>query len=152
MVVQHGGVNLTDSTEVRRYCELDVNRCSLTYGSAPCTASVGVTGDFKCYNSPRTCQDPSNYDGSETKTIRWVMPTGGNGSPEDAIPSITGISRRPQRIMPGESLGVRESVTVTFGNHRHNDVGFDDYLSDRTGNPYEKGTFWGKFLARYGSL
>ena len=143
---------MTDSTEVRRYCELDVNRCSLTYGNAPCAASVGVTGDFKCYNSPRTCQDPANYDGSETKTIRWVMPTGGDGSPEDAIPSITNISRRPQRIMPGESLGVRESVTVSFGNHRHNDVGFDDYLADRTGNPYDKGTFWGKFFARYGSL
>ena len=39
--------------------ELRQPLCANTYGSAPCTASG--TGDEKCYNTRRSCQDPENY-------------------------------------------------------------------------------------------
>lgn len=42
--------------------ELRCDYCSLTYGTSPCTASVGVTGPAKCFNTRATCQDPVNYN------------------------------------------------------------------------------------------
>jgi len=144
--------DLSAENKVIRYCELSLNPCSRVYGVAPCTASVGVTGDFKCYNSPRTCQDTANFLEGNEQVVRWALPTGETDLSIDHIPSITSINRRPQKLNAGESLGVRESVTVSFGNHRHNDVGFDNYLADRSVNPYTKGTFWGKFFARWGTL
>jgi hypothetical protein len=70
----------------------------------------------------------------------------------DSIPAITSIARRPATVNPGESLGVRESVTVSMHDFKHNDVGFDPYIPTRGFNPYLKGSFWGKFTARWGSL
>lgn len=135
-----------------RFAELVLKPCSLEYGTAPCTAALGVTGDFKCYNSPRTCQDPANYTEGAEQIIRWAMPTSDLPVDIEAMPCITSISRRPLRIDVGESLGVRESVTVTMHNFKHNDVGFDNYIDDRGFNTYSKGTYWGKFSARWGSL
>lgn len=141
------------SVKPLRYCELSLSPCTLTYGVGPCTAAIGVTGDFKCYNTPKTCQDVQNFDnaGSE-QVIRWAVATSDLPVSIEAIPSIQSINVRPQQIDPGESLGVRESVTVSFGNHRDNDYLFDPYSSSRSGNPYNRGTFWGKFFARWGSL
>lgn len=141
-----------NDTKTLRYAELVLNKCSRTYGSAPCTASIGVTGDFKCYNSPRTCQDPANFLGDDEQIIRWAIPTSDLPLEIPCDPRITGISRRPQMLDPGESVGVRESVTVNFANSLHNDALFDNYIGDRAHNPYYKGTYWGKFCARWGSL
>lgn len=141
-----------NDTKELRFAELVIHPCSRVYGSAPCTAAIGVTGDFKCYNSPRTCQDPINYLAGDEQIIRWASPTSDLPIEVEAMPCITGISRRPQMIDAGEGLGVRESVTVTLHNFKHNDAGFDNYLSDRGHNTYEKGTYWGKFSARWGSL
>ena len=135
-----------------RYAELVINPCSLTYGSAPCSAAIGVTGTFKCYNSPRTCQDPANYSAGADQVIRWAEPTSDLPVEIEAMPCITNITRRPLKIDPGEGLGVRESVTVTLHNFKHNDDGFDNYISDRGFNTYNKGTYWGKFASRWGSL
>lgn len=141
-----------NDTRVLRYAELTINPCSRVYGTAPCTAAVGVTGDFKCYNSPRTCQDPANYLAGSDQILRWAMPTSDLPLEIPAQPCIKSISRRPLVIDPGEGLGVRESVTVSMHNFRSNDSEFDNYPADRTGNPYNKGTYWGKFNARWGSL
>ena len=43
------------------FVEIDVSICSLTYGVAPCTAAVGVTGAQKCFNTLGSCQDRANY-------------------------------------------------------------------------------------------
>lgn len=133
------------------YVEIDATRCQLSYGTSPCTASVGVTGSTKCYNSPATCQDPSNYSAG-TKTFRFASPTADLPVSIDARPNIKSISVRAQEVHPGESLGTRESVTVTFENHRDSDAGYDPYISDRSFNPYNRGTHWGKFIARWPNL
>lgn len=130
------------------YCELDLKRCSRTYGTAPCTAAVGVTGDFKCYNSPNTCQDAINY-GATTLTLRFAYSTDYLPAEISAIPSIKSVSTKAQVLDPGVSLGERESVTVVFEDHPHNDVGIDRYRSTRGFDPFQRGTFWSKFKARW---
>lgn len=140
--------------ELLQYVEIDVPRCANTYGQTPCTASVGVTGDFKCYNCPATCQDPQNYVADDPLTVRFAIPT--EELPQDIICLSNikdrGVKIRAQEIRPAESLGTRESVTVSFQNHRHNDVGYDLYPDDRNFNPYNQGTHWGKFISRWPNL
>lgn len=132
------------------FVEIDIRYCSLSYGVAPCTAAIGVTGSIKCFNSPKTCQDRPNIAETDV-TLRFGED---NGFPTDAIScfkSLTGISFQPGRISLGEDLGVRASVTATFRDHRHADtgVGFDKYVTERSYDPFEQGTFWGKFTARH---
>lgn len=141
-----------NDTKELRFAELVLTPCGNVYGVAPCTASIGVTGNNKCYNSPRTCQDVTNFAEGAEQVIRWAIPTSDLPLDVEAMPCITGISRRPQEVDSGESLGVRESVTVSMHNFLHNDAGFDPYLDDRSWNTYNRGTYWGKFSARWGSL
>ncbi len=54
----------TPGREPLQIVELIQPRCGLTYGSAPCTAAVGTTGDRKCFNTRKTCQDAANYNAS----------------------------------------------------------------------------------------
>ncbi|MFO7477754.1 MAG: hypothetical protein R6X03_05330 [Methyloceanibacter sp.] len=44
------------------YVEVDLDYCGLTYGQAPCLAALGVTGDRKCFNTVKTCQDRENFN------------------------------------------------------------------------------------------
>ena len=64
---------MTYSTEAAKFgripvafIECDMDYCGNVYGSSPCTASIGVTGDDKCYNTYATCQDTANFD----KTVK----------------------------------------------------------------------------------
>lgn len=41
--------------------EFDVDYCPLTYGTAPCGAALGVSGDRKCFNTFKTCQSKGNF-------------------------------------------------------------------------------------------
>lgn len=131
------------------YFEIDVDYCSLSYGVAPCTASIGVTGDAKCFNTLKTCQDRAHF-ANTPKTIRFAMDSDLLPRDIEAIPSIVGVSFTPATISLGEDLGMRASLSVSFRDHRHSDTGqgFDKYYATRGYNPFERGTFWGKFRAR----
>jgi len=131
------------------YIELDLNRCALRYGVAPCTAELGTTGDRKCFNSFATCQDRENYT-SETVTVRYSLASGVLDRDVDSIPSLASVDIRPARLSLGESIGVRASVTIQFKDHTSPDTGPDGdyYLSSRDYDPIERGTYWGKFRAR----
>lgn len=130
--------------------ELDIDRCNLTYGSSPCAAAIGVTGDDKCFNCLATCQDTDNYS-SETVTVTYSYASSDLSNSIDAIPSIKSIDLRPAKLDLGESIGIRANVTINLMDSRSPDTGpdGDKYLSDRSYNPYEQGTYWGKFRARY---
>lgn len=130
------------------YVEIDLKQCTLTYGTAPCAAALGVTGASKCYNSPKTCQDTENFDAG-TLTVRFAKPTDYLPDDIECIPNIASVSVRPQIIHPGESMGERESITVSFDDHLHSDAGIDKYLTDRPFDTYNTGTFWSKFKARW---
>jgi hypothetical protein len=138
-------------SETVEYFELILKPCSLTYGVAPCTAALGTTGSAKCYQSPATCQSPANFAAGE-QLVRWCTPSGTADLSVDAIPTLKSASVTPQKLMPGESMGQRESLSVSFVNHQHNDVWFDKYLADRGFNPFNQGTFWPKFAARWPNL
>lgn len=139
-------------TELRAltYVEIDIKYCSLTYGAAPCTAAVGVTGEQKCFNTRNQradCQDPDNFT-STTKTVRFAIDTGYLPPEIDCIPNMLSAEVTNAVVRPGESIGERAKLRCTFKNHRHGDAGFDKYIVDRSYDPFDQGTFWGKFRAR----
>lgn len=131
------------------FIEIDIPVCSLVYGVAPCTASIPTTGANKCFNCKSTCQDRDHYD-EEGVTLRFARPTAYLPKEIECIPNVQEISFTPATISLGENLGTRATLSVTFFDIKHSDTGegFDKYLSDRDYDPYEQGTFWGKFRAR----
>jgi hypothetical protein len=130
--------------------EVDVPVCLLTYGESPCTAAIPTTGDRKCFNSLATCQDRANFDPG-TITLRFFRPS---AEPEvfDGFAVLRDVSVTPQVLDPGNSIGQRESVRVTLDDFQSSDAEFDKYLSDRGYDSYTRGTFWGRFRARFPAI
>jgi hypothetical protein len=129
--------------------EIDLPTCSRTYGVAPCTAAVGVTGDAKCYNTFRTCQDRANFDATTT-TLRLCLPT--EDLPYDALPCLRSVRVTPGEIDPGRSIGTRGKVKISAGDFPTGDALIDRYIVDRGYDPSGRGTFWPKLRARIPSL
>lgn len=141
------------------FVEIDIPYGSCTYGVAPCAAVLGTaeevaagtaTGTRKCFNSIKTCQDRAHFAESIV-TLRFAEPANYLAeSGIDAIPSITGVNFSPAIISLGENLGVRASLSVSFGDHKWPDTGpgYDKYVAERPYDPYRVGTYWGKFRAR----
>ncbi|WP_061023884.1 hypothetical protein, partial [Bradyrhizobium sp. CCH5-F6] len=136
-------------TQSVTYVEIDIPFCSLTYGVAPCTASIPTTGAAKCFNSIKTCQDRDNFTESEV-TLRFAKPTEYLPREIDCIPSVISVDFSPATVSLGKDLGQRASLTVTFQDHPHSDTGqgYDKYRTERAYDPYSQGTYWGKFRAR----
>lgn len=136
-------------TRALTYIEIDIPFCALTYGVAPCTASIPATGAAKCFNSIKTCQDRANFTESEV-TLRFAKPADYLPREIDCIPSIVSVDFSPATVSLGTDLGQRASLTVTFQDHRHSDTGqgYDKYRTERGYDPYSQGTYWGKFRAR----
>lgn len=131
------------------YVEIIMPKCDLVYSEAPCAAELGVTGSKKCYNTRATCQDLDNYD-EVFETLRLAEPSLNLNPDVRSIPNIVSVSYTPSRIMLAESIGARATLTVTCRDHPSPDTGpaGDKYLADRDFDPFEQGTFWGKFKAR----
>jgi len=136
-------------------------QCTRTYGANPCGAALGVTGAAKCYNTRATCQDPSNY-AAENITLRFAQDQESLDAYGYVIPSLRNMSIAPLVVnlagMSGSSspFGQRETLSLSFADHLHSDLLVDKYRLERpTGvagtviaDPYNAGTFWGKWLAR----
>lgn len=140
------------------FIEIDLQKCQNTYGIAPCTASVGVTGEQKCFNCRSTCQDLANID-EAPETVRYSKPStlvrfDLEATPNITVPNIESINYAPPELKLGESIGVRASITVTFRDHQSPDADAsgDQYLKDRAYDAWSQGTYFGKFRARYPSL
>jgi hypothetical protein len=131
------------------YVEIDQDYCALTYGVAPCTASIPTTGAAKCYNTRKTCQDPTNFD-NDPVTLRFGLDVDYLPQDIECIPSITNWSVSPAIISLGEDLGLRAEMRITFKDHPWSDTGpgGDKYLADRSYDPFKQGTYWGKWRAR----
>lgn len=144
---------MTYSTEAAKFgripvafIECDMDYCGNVYGSSPCTASIGVTGDDRCYNTYATCQDKPNFD-KTVKTYRFCDQNADLPVGLSAIPLLKSVSFASQEITPGKGLGVRGSVTISFINAPWPDTEIDPYWRDRAYDT-NQGTFWGKFKAR----
>lgn len=83
-------------------------------------------------------------------TLRFAKPADYRPQDIEAIASISDVSVTPARIRPGEDLGSRATVRVTFKDHPHPDTGpgLDPYHAERDYDPYRRGSFWSKFRAR----
>jgi hypothetical protein len=121
----------------------------ISIGIGALATAGDATGDDKCFNSLKTCQDRVNFN-NDPVTIRFAEDT--IYLPKDiaAIPSVTSVQFQPTTISLGQDLGQRATITITFRDHKHNDTGpgFDKYYAERDYDPFEQGTFWGKFRAR----
>ncbi len=110
---------------------------------------IQIHQEQKCFNTLRTCQDRANYD-PVTTTIRYAKDTNYLPADIENIPSIVGVEFTPATLKLAESLGERATLNVRFKDHRHSDVGpgYDKYSRERGYDPYDRGTYWGKFRAR----
>lgn len=115
----------------------------------PTEPYAAATGPRKCFNTIATCQDRPNFTDVPV-TLRFAVPTSHLDPAIECIPSIKAIQFDPAVISLGKDLGQRATLTASFDDHRHSDTGagFDKYVVEREYNPYEQGTFWGKFAAR----
>jgi hypothetical protein len=133
-----------------QFIEIDLDRCANTYGTAPCTASIPATGDVKCFNSKRTCQDVPNFI-NDPVTLRFAASVDYLPFEIECVPSILSINFDPATLSLGDDLGQRATLTAIFNDAPDSDTGpgGDNYLADRTYNPFEQGSYWGKFRARH---
>jgi hypothetical protein len=131
------------------FVQIDQDFCNNSYGVAPCTAS----GSVKCFNTRKTCEDPANYDKgvltlSFSKSQQQLPPQNG------VIPSLVKSDTSPSVINPistnknNSALGQRAVATLQFADHPHSDIVVDPYVEERNYNPFERSTFWAKWLAR----
>lgn len=145
--------NTTVGREPIQLVQIDQDFCTRTYGVAPCTAAIGVTGSIKCFNTLSTCQDTANYD-IGTLTLTFGKATDSLPKDEYIIPTLLGVSASPTTLNAGGGssssgpLGVRASVTVTFLDAPHSDRMVDKYRSERGYIATDRGTFWAKWIAR----
>lgn len=145
--------------------EIDIDYCTRTYGSAPCTAVLGTTGVRKCYNTYFTCQDTANFNRTAL-TLRFS--NNQTGLPKGTIiyPALAGaVSTNPTEINLGGvgdklgSLGKRARVTVKLKDFTDSDIYFDKYRAGRIDgtaqtdeggyDPGARGTFFGKLRRRW---
>lgn len=142
--------------------EIDIDRCTQTFGDAPCLASMSPEHPRKCYNSFDTCSFKAGYTLGKN-TLKFI-------SQSDAvkagtfIPALLSVTGREQEVnIAGFTpniggLGQRASVTVNIADFPYNDVLTDKYWSERISgagqinepgyNPRDRGSFWTKFRAR----
>lgn len=75
------------------------------------------------------------------QTFRFAMAADYLPPEIDAIRSIDSVSFTPAMISLGKDLGQRASLQISFRDHKH----------IFAGEPYDQGTFWGKWRGRYGT-
>jgi hypothetical protein len=126
--------------------EIDLDFCQNTYGISPCTAAIGTTGTSKCFNTFKTCQDPTNYN-LGTKTYRFCSNSAFLPIGENIFPCITALELAPSQLVQ-EGFSVSAQATVTMQDFPHHDRGIDPYVGERTYNPFSQGSFFGKLRAR----
>ena len=88
------------------------------------------------------------YTGNPITKIHTFCDGGHRPHDRGFIPSIENVKINPTKLVPGEGLGPRGSVTITLSDHPDSDVYTDPYVSTRTYDPVSQGTFWSKYVSR----
>lgn len=148
-----------------QYVEIDIDTCTLTWGTGACTAALSLGTPNKCRNTWGTCGISSAtradvYD-KGVLTLRFIksrpkMPIDGrlffpvltNISSFSATANIVGFKTGLG------TLGRRGTVTVNLDDFPYNDNYTDKYSQERISgdaqfdsvgyNPFQKSTFWTK--------
>jgi hypothetical protein len=155
---------MSSNREPVQIVEIDLDYCSLTYGTLPCTAVLGTSGVRKCYNTYKTCQVQSVFT-KTTKTYKFAAPRAnfpvsiGNYFP--VLNSVSAISTTVNIAGSDESLnafGRRATVTISLQDFPYDDQLTDKYRDQRIDGtaqtdeggyqPKDRGTFFTKLRAR----
>jgi len=140
-----------------RIIELEQPRCSLRFGTSPCTA----TGTPLCYNTFWTCKDRDNY--TPDGFIRWRFYDGRNGDQflyeefaneneigTNAFPVLLSASTSPSRINVGgqkdneSPFGVMSKLTVKISEFE-----FDDHVGDFYVNNVDRDASTAGWVAKF---
>jgi len=145
--------------------EIDIDYCTLSYGTGACTAVLGTTGDRKCFNTFATCQDTANF-GKGTKTLRFITPTASVPKGNTVyFPALTSVSAFSTSVNIGGAnprlgaLGKRGKATVNLKDFVYHDRYMDKYQEERVSgaaqfsgvgyDPASRGSFFTKLKARF---
>jgi hypothetical protein len=126
------------------YVKITLNKCSLIFGGAPCTA----TGN-PCYNTYGTCKDKTNY--TQT-TIDYKFTSNDAPLPFKVgeRPYIKQVSNLPTEIK--DEITVSQRVNVELYDEPDSDVGLDPNYSTRASSYTAKAankSYFKKLLARH---
>ena len=115
------------------------------------TTSAVVDGlgtvDDLCFNTFGTCQDTTNFN-KEVRTLRFIDTLQRPYQFLDSYPAILSVRYAPTVLKPGGNLSIRGQVTVTLQDFSTTDNEIDDYVRERSYDPEDQGTFFGKLKAR----
>lgn len=153
-----------------QYIEIDVDTCSLTWGTAPCTAAFSATLGIvrKCYNTYATC--PNSVKPNFTKTTltqrftqnRINLPKGFKAYPAIEDGGVSNFGSTVNLAGADETMGAfgrRATVSIKLRDFPSTDRWFDPYVDGRIDgtaqtdeggyNPYDRGTYFAKLKARW---
>lgn len=144
----------TVGREVIQIVEIQQPYCAETFGSAPCTATG--TADEKCYNTYATCLDTANFNKSSLSLYfsKGEVAEQTVSGAAYIIPSLVSVSTAPTKInLAGSNpdasgLGNRAIANITLQDHAHTDRRVDPYISGRSWDGLDRGSFWTKWLVR----
>lgn len=145
--------------------EIDIDYCTLSYGTGACTAVLGTTGVRKCFNTFATCQAKAAFN-KGTKTIRFITPTASVPKGNTVyFPALTSVSAFSTSVNINGfnpkygALGKRAKVTVNLKDFAYHDRYMDKYQSERVDgtaqtdeggyDPATRGSFFTKFKSRF---
>ena len=144
--------------------EIDIDYCTLVYGTSPCAAVLGTTGVRKCYNTFATCQDKSNYNRG-TLTQRFIENRSSIPKGLFAYPVLKGVQYSSSTVNIAGSderlngLGRRATISVELMDFPYNDRSTDKYALERESGaaqvdegpykPIDRGTYFSKMKSRW---
>jgi len=147
---------MTFAREPLQVVEIVQPLCSRVFGTSPCLA----TGE-KCFNTDASCKYLAALDLTDEVVMQFVYPAAnrylsdaGAFQPSNAIPALMAVDTAPTVLNVGAGnsdlspLGLRAVATVAIKDFPYNDIGFDPYISSRSYDPMDRGSFWTKWLAR----
>jgi hypothetical protein len=127
------------------YIEIDLDKCTRTFGVAPCVA----TGT-KCYNTFATCTDKTNFDNAASvTTYKFCNATADNATIGilNARPYLVNREYLATEIKEDKTITAR--ITLQFLDEKDFDIGIDPYWADRNLTiAAVPGSFWKKLIAR----
>ena len=142
------------------WLSIDIPICPLLFGDTNSEGTCNSEASVPCFNSLATCTSVPDYSASTKRTVQAFftdstteleMPVSNIYGKSIPIPNIQSVSLTPAKIEIAEGLGARATLTVTFADHPTSDLQDyeDPYVHQRSYDPWKRGTFWAKFMARH---
>ena len=144
--------------------EIDIDYCTLSYGTGACDAVLGTTGVRKCFNTFATCQSKLNFD-KGVKTVKFITPTASVPKGDVYFPALKSVSAFSSSVnISGTdpklgALGKRGKVTVRLQDFAYHDRYLDKYQAGRVDgtaqtdeggyDPADRGSFFTKLKSRF---